>query len=65
MFKIIILLCVKLLLFAAFDSDKMENMCHEELQSHGFNYLGKDFFYNGMTGQPLEGYIYSGPVSFS
>lgn len=37
----------------------------EELTNKGYNYLGKDFFYNGMTGKPLIGYIYSGPVSFS
>lgn len=42
----------------------MEDVC-EELAKHGYNYLGKDFFYNGMTGEPLLAYIYSGPVSFS
>jgi DNA-directed RNA polymerase III subunit RPC2 len=35
----------------------------EELVSHGFNYQGKDFFYSGITGEPLQAYIYSGPVS--
>jgi DNA-directed RNA polymerase beta subunit len=29
----------------------------------GYNYLGKDLFYDGVTGHPIEGYIYSGPVS--
>lgn len=36
-------------------------MC-AELERHGFNYHGKDVFYSGLTGEPLEAYIYSGPV---
>lgn len=40
----------------------MEDVC-EELIKHGYNYLGKDFFYSGITGEPLQAYIYSGPVS--
>lgn len=40
----------------------MEDVC-EELVRHGYNYLGKDFFYSGITGEPLQAYIYSGPVS--
>lgn len=36
----------------------------EELFKHGYNYLGKDFFYSGITGEPLEAYIYSGPVYY-
>jgi DNA-directed RNA polymerase beta subunit len=35
----------------------------EELVSQGYNYLGKDIFYSGLTGEPLQAYIYSGPVS--
>lgn len=35
-----------------------------ELVRHGFNYMGKDFFYSGITGAPLEAYIYSGPVYY-
>lgn len=35
-----------------------------ELVRHGFNYMGKDFFYSGITGGPLEAYIYSGPVYY-
>jgi DNA-directed RNA polymerase III subunit RPC2 len=35
----------------------------EDLIRHGYNYQGKDFFYSGITGEPLVGYIYSGPVS--
>lgn len=36
----------------------------EELAKHGFNYQGKDVFYSGITGEPLEAYIYSGPVYY-
>ncbi|KYQ57601.1 DNA-directed RNA polymerase III subunit RPC2, partial [Trachymyrmex zeteki] len=47
----------------AFGGAKVEDIC-EELAKNGYNYLGKDFFYNGMTGRPLIGYIYSGPVYY-
>ncbi|XP_011634153.1 DNA-directed RNA polymerase III subunit RPC2 [Pogonomyrmex barbatus] len=47
----------------AFGGVKVEDI-REELAKKGYNYLGKDFFYNGMTGQPLLGYIYSGPVYY-
>lgn len=35
----------------------------EELQKHDYEYMGKDTFYSGMTGQPLQAYIYAGTVS--
>ncbi|EZA47822.1 DNA-directed RNA polymerase III subunit RPC2 [Ooceraea biroi] len=47
----------------AFGGAKLEDLC-EELESHGYSRLGKDFFYNGANGEPLEGYIYSGPVYY-
>ncbi|KAL0117470.1 hypothetical protein PUN28_010353 [Cardiocondyla obscurior] len=47
----------------AFAGAKVEDI-REELARNGYNYLGKDFFYNGMTGKPLLGYIYSGPVYY-
>ena len=46
----------------AFGGSKVADVC-EELVRHGFNYQGKDFFYSGLTGEPLQAYIYSGPVS--
>lgn len=46
----------------AFGGAKVEDIC-DELIKNGFNYRGKDFFYSGITGEPLEAYIYSGPVS--
>lgn len=45
----------------AFGGSKVKDVCNE-LESHGFNYHGKDIFYSGLTGELLEAYIYSGPV---
>lgn len=47
----------------AFGGSKVEDVS-EELAKHGYNYQGKDFFYSGITGEPLEAYIYSGPVYY-
>ncbi|XP_011690080.1 PREDICTED: DNA-directed RNA polymerase III subunit RPC2-like [Wasmannia auropunctata] len=47
----------------AFSDAKVEDIC-EDLTKNGFNYLGKDLFYDGMTGRPLTGYVYSGPVYY-
>lgn len=46
----------------AFGGSKVKDVCNE-LEKHGYNYHGKDIFYSGLTGEPLEAYIYSGPVS--
>lgn len=47
----------------AFGGSKVQDVS-EELAKHGFNYQGKDVFYSGITGEPLEAYIYSGPVYY-
>lgn len=47
----------------AFGGSKVADVS-EELSKHGFNYQGKDFFTSGITGEPLEAYIYSGPVYY-
>ncbi|XP_029159477.1 DNA-directed RNA polymerase III subunit RPC2 [Nylanderia fulva] len=47
----------------AFEGAKVEDLC-EELAKHGYNYLGKDLFYSGMTGQPITGYLFSGTVYY-
>uniref|UniRef100_A0A146LST1 DNA-directed RNA polymerase n=1 Tax=Lygus hesperus TaxID=30085 RepID=A0A146LST1_LYGHE len=47
----------------AFGGAKVEDIS-EELIKHGFNFQGKDFFYSGLNGEPLEAYIYSGPVYY-
>ena len=31
---------------------------------NGFNYTGKDIFYSGVNGAPLDAYIFSGPVFY-
>lgn len=36
----------------------------QTLIQHGFNYQGKDFMTSGITGEPLEAYIYIGPVYY-
>lgn len=45
----------------AFGGSKCSDI-QDELFKHGLNYMGKDVFYSGITGEPLEAYIYSGPV---
>lgn len=47
----------------AFGGSKVKDVS-EELVKNGFNYQGKDMFYSGITGEPLEAYIYSGPVYY-
>ncbi|CAH0393363.1 unnamed protein product [Bemisia tabaci] len=47
----------------AFGGAKVEDIC-DELMANGFNYLGKDVFYSGITGEPLQAYIYSGPIYY-
>ncbi|EEB11303.1 DNA-directed RNA polymerase III subunit 127.6 kDa polypeptide, putative [Pediculus humanus corporis] len=36
----------------------------EELVKNKFNYEGKDILYSGITGEPMEVYVYSGPVFY-
>jgi len=36
----------------------------EALIRNGFSYAGKDVLYSGVTGQPLDAYIFSGPVFY-
>lgn len=47
----------------AFDGAKVEDIS-EALVQHGYHYQGKDVFYSGITGEPLEAYIYSGTVYY-
>lgn len=47
----------------AFGGDKVEDVS-AILIKHGYNYLGKDFMTSGITGSPLEAYIYFGPVYY-
>ncbi|GAQ79190.1 DNA-directed RNA polymerase III subunit 2 [Klebsormidium nitens] len=34
------------------------------LVQHGFSYSGKDFLYSGISGEPLQAYIFMGPVYY-
>ncbi|GBG88963.1 hypothetical protein CBR_g48573, partial [Chara braunii] len=36
----------------------------ETLIGHGFSYSGKDLLYSGITGEPLQAYIFMGPVYY-
>lgn len=36
----------------------------EALLRNGLNYTGKDIYYSGATGEPLDAYIFSGPVFY-
>lgn len=36
----------------------------ETLVKHGFSYNGKDFLYSGITGMPLQAYIFMGPIYY-
>ena len=34
------------------------------LIEHGFNYAGKDMLTSGITGEPMEAYVYFGPIFY-
>lgn len=36
----------------------------EALMRNGLNYTGKDVFYSGASGEPLDAYVFSGPVFY-
>ncbi|GMH28958.1 hypothetical protein Nepgr_030801 [Nepenthes gracilis] len=44
-------------------ADKVETIS-ETLVKHGFSYSGKDFLYSGITGSPLQAYIFMGPIYY-
>jgi DNA-directed RNA polymerase III subunit RPC2 len=46
-----------------FGGDPVDELSHILVQS-GFNYSGKDFLTSGITGEPLQAYIFSGPVYY-
>jgi len=47
----------------AFRSHPVESM-GEELVKRGFSWEGKDYFTSGTTGDPLEAYIFNGPIYY-
>ncbi|KAL8555575.1 hypothetical protein ACS0TY_003395 [Phlomoides rotata] len=44
-------------------ADKVEDIS-ETLVKHGFSYNGKDIIYSGITGEPLQAYIFMGPIYY-
>ncbi|CAN6485138.1 unnamed protein product [Victoria cruziana] len=44
-------------------ADKVECIS-EALVNSGFSYNGKDFIYSGITGYPLQAYIFMGPIYY-
>lgn len=47
----------------AFSSDRVKDIS-EDLISAGFSYSGKEMLMSGITGEPLEAYIFFGPVFY-
>ncbi|KAJ4153695.1 hypothetical protein LMH87_010170 [Akanthomyces muscarius] len=47
----------------AFRSHPLEEMS-QVLLDHGFSWEGKDYFTSGLTGEPLEAYIFNGPIYY-
>ncbi|KAI4340479.1 hypothetical protein MLD38_025309 [Melastoma candidum] len=44
-------------------ADRVEAIS-ETLVKHGFSYNGKDFLYSGISGCPLQAYIFMGPIYY-
>lgn len=47
-----------------FGSTDTPDVASEILIRNGMNYMGKDVFYSGTSGEPLDAYIFSGPVFY-
>lgn len=47
----------------AFRSHPVEEVS-KVLREHGFSWEGKDYFTSGLTGEPLEAYIFNGPIYY-
>jgi len=45
------------------NADRVEVAC-ETLVKHGYSYIGKDILTSGISGEPLESYIFMGPVFY-
>ncbi|KAJ7875392.1 hypothetical protein B0H14DRAFT_2716472 [Mycena olivaceomarginata] len=56
-------LCGKLQYGTAFGGSKVVDMSRI-LVEHGFSYAGKDMLTSGITGEPLEAYVYFGPIYY-
>ena len=47
----------------AFGGSKLAD-CSAQLVAHGFSYCGKDILTSGISGEPLQAYIFQGPVFY-
>jgi DNA-directed RNA polymerase III subunit RPC2 len=47
----------------AFGGSKVEDMSRILIEN-GFSYSGKDMLTSGITGEPLEAYVYFGPIYY-
>eukprot|EP00736_Rhodelphis_marinus_P004775 Rmarinus@m.6141 len=48
---------------SAFGGDKVDDIA-QVLIKHGFNYTAKDYLTSGITGEPLQAYIFMGPIFY-
>ena len=52
-----------LVMYFFFHTDQVEDMSRI-LVENGFSYAGKDMLTSGITGEPLEAYVYFGPIYY-
>jgi len=45
------------------NADKVEVVC-SQLVKHGYSYVGKDIFTSGISGEPLQSFVFAGPVFY-
>jgi DNA-directed RNA polymerase III subunit RPC2 len=57
------LLTGKLKYGTAFGGDKVNDISNDLIKA-GYSYCGKDYLTSGTTGEPLQAYIYMGPVYY-
>jgi DNA-directed RNA polymerase III subunit RPC2 len=55
--------CYKVYKLDGFNTDQVEDMSRI-LVENGFSYAGKDMLTSGITGEPLEAYVYFGPIYY-
>ena len=48
---------------SAFSGDPVVEV-KEALSATGYHFEGKDILYSGVTGEPLEAYIFKGPIYY-
>ena len=51
------------MLIVGYDIAQVEDMSRILIEN-GFSYAGKDMLTSGITGEPLEAYVYFGPIYY-